>query len=507
VGQFATIKSKLVIGFFSIASFVVIVGTVGFVNSLHINSAFNVVTNDTLPELLVLDNIQSSINKISSDIVGFALGSSAAKALHQERLQQMIQDNKTLTTYIDQFGTIAQPTEMPSYRLLKYLTLAYSTVSLQLINSKANGMDEQAILNMIRSTDDIRSQINVVSNNLRNVEKAGLQMEIGKANDAIRTQQIELIFSSIGAFMVSLVIGRHISQYSIIKPLSRLKDAASQIASGNLDFEMKSYAQPDEIGELSAQFDSMRQMLNQRTRELETSNTQLSLANVQLKEHDKVQRDFINIAAHELRTPIQPLLLASAELKHLMPNEETVLVVCRNAKKLQDLANVILDAARIESNTIQIYKESVNLKNIIQDALKEIEGPHNDRLEVMYEPRDIFIVADKDRITQVIFNLMSNALKFTKKGKIFVIVKENNINEQVIVSIKDTGDGIDREMISRLFTRFATKSFDGTGLGLYISRSIIEAHGGTIWAEDNDDGTKGATFSFSLPKLSSYKRR
>jgi nitrate/nitrite-specific signal transduction histidine kinase len=224
----------------------------------------------------------------------------------------MIQDNKTLITYIDQFGKIAQPNEMPSYRLLKYLTLAYSTVSLQLINSKANGIDEQSILNMITSTDDIHGQIDAVSNNLRNVEKAGLQNEIGKANDAIRTQQIELIFSSIGAFMVSLVIGRHISQYSIIKPLSRLKDAASQIASGNLDFEMKSDAQPDEIWELSTQFDSMRQMLNQRTRELETSNSQLSLANVQLNEHDKVQRDFINIAAHELRTPIQPLLLASA---------------------------------------------------------------------------------------------------------------------------------------------------------------------------------------------------
>ena len=486
--------------FFSIASFVVIVGTVAFVNSLHINSALNAVTNDTLPDLLVLDNIQSSINKISSDIVGFALVSSEAKALHQERLQQMIQDNKTLTTYLDQFRKFAQPDEMPSYTLLKYLTLAYSTVSLQLINSKANGMDEQSILNMITSTDDIRSQIDAVSNNMMSVEKAGLQNELGKANDAIRTQQIELIFSSIGAFMVSLVVGRHISQYSIIKPLSRLKDAASQIASGNLDFEMKSYAQPDEIGELSTQFESMRQMLNQRTKELETSNTQLSLANVQLKEHDKVQRDFINIAAHELRTPIQPLLLASAELKHLMPNEETALIVFRNAKKLQDLANVILDAARIESNTLQIYKkENVNLKDIIQDALKEIEGSYNDKLEVVYEPNDTFIAADKDRITQVISNLLSNALKFTNEGKIFVNVKEENINKQVIVSIKDTGYGIDREMRSKLFTKFATKSFDGTGLGLYISRSIIEAHGGVIWA-NNDDGTKGATFSFSLPR-------
>ena len=505
--QITSIKSKLMVGFFSIASFVVIVGTIGFVNSLHVDSALNVVTNDTLPELLVLDNIQSSVNKISSDIVGFALVSSEAKPLHQERLQQMIHDNKTLTTYIAQFGKLVQPDEMPSYTLLKYPDIAaYSTVSLQLLNSKANGMDEQSILNTITSTDDIRSQIDAVSNNMMSVEKTGLQNQIGRANEAIRTQQIELIFSSIGAFMVSLVVGRHISQYSIIKPLSTLKDAASQIASGNLDFEMKSYAQPDEIGELSKQFESMRQMLNQRTRELEISNTQLSLANVQLKEHDKVQRDFINIAAHELRTPIQPLLLASAELKDLMPNQETVLIVFRNAKKLQDLANAILDAARIESNTIQIYKENVNLKDIIQDALKEIEGSHNDKLEVVYEPKDLFIVADKDRITQVISNLLSNALKFTREGKISVNVIEENINKRVIVSIKDTGYGIDREMRSRLFTKFATKSYDGTGLGLYISRSVIEAHGGTIWA-NNDDGTRGATFSFSLPKLPSYNQR
>jgi signal transduction histidine kinase len=500
MGQITTIKSKLLTGFFLIASFVVIVGIVGFLNSLHINSALNLVTNDTLPDLLVLDNIQSSINKISSDIVGFALLSSGAKELHQERLEQLIQDNKTLTTSIDHFGKEAKPNELPTYRLLKSLTLAYSTVSLQLINSKANGTHEQSILNMIRSIDHMRSQIDAVSNKIMNVEKAELLKQINKANDAIRTQQIGLIFSSIAAFIVSLVIGRHISQYSIIRPLSRLKDAALLIASGNLDFDMKSYSQPDEIGELSTQFDSMRQMLNQRTRELETSNTQLSLANVQLREHDKMQRDFINIAAHELRTPIQPILLASAELKHLLPNEEMVLIVFRNAKRLQDLANAILDAARIESNTIQIEKEKVNLNDIIQDALKEIEASHNHRLEVMYEPRDIFVEADKDRITQVVSNLLSNALKFTKEGKIYVNVKEKDINKQVIVSIKDTGYGIDREMIPRLFTKFASKSSEGTGLGLYISRSIVEAHGGTIWAEDNDDGTKGTTFSFSLPK-------
>ena len=135
-----------------------------------------------------------------------------------------------------------------------------------------------------------------------------------------------------------------------------------------------------------------------------------------------------------------------------MPHEETVLIVFTNAKKLQDLANAILDAARIESNTIQIYKENVNLKDIIQDALKEIEGSHNDKLEVVYEPEEI--LADKDRITQVNSNLLSNALKFTKEGKIFVNVIEKN--KRVIVSIKDTGYGINRGMISRLFTKFVT---------------------------------------------------
>ena len=135
-----------------------------------------------------------------------------------------------------------------------------------------------------------------------------------------------------------------------------------------------------------------------------------------------------------------------------MPHEETVLIVFTNAKKLQDLANAILDAARIESNTIQIYKENVNLKDIIQDALKEIEGSHNDKLEVVYEPEEI--LADKDRITQVNSNLLSNALKFTKEGKIFVNVIEKN--KRVIVSIKDTGYWIDCGMISRLFTKFVT---------------------------------------------------
>ena len=122
---------------------------------------------------------------------------------------------------------------------------------------------------------------------------------------------------------------------------------------------------------------------------------------------------------------------------------------------------------------------------------------------------NLVIEADKHRIIQVISNLLNNSFKFTHEGIILVTTRKDNTNSgnQLIVSVKDTGTGIDPEILPRLFTKFATKSNrgEGTGLGLYglyISKNIIEAHGGRLWAENNKD-SKGATFSFSLPVTSS----
>jgi signal transduction histidine kinase len=260
--------------------------------------------------------------------------------------------------------------------------------------------------------------------------------------------------------------------------------------------------------------------------------------NEQLKVHDRMQQDFINIAAHELRTPIEPVLLGSEQLKHILPNDEIVSIVHRNAKKLQTLSNTILDAARIESNTFQLYKDRVNIKNIILDALELTIGDYSSSLlsslpsssssytssftccsnkqnglRILYEPHDIFIEADKDRIIQVVSNLLNNAVKsFGERERqeseriISIIIQmregEQNDSNEVLISISDNGNGIDPEVMPRLFTRFASKSFEGTGLGLYISKNIVEAHGGKIWAENNSDG-KGAMFSFSLPLLMS----
>jgi signal transduction histidine kinase len=227
----------------------------------------------------------------------------------------------------------------------------------------------------------------------------------------------------------------------------------------------------------------------------------------QLKTHDRMQKEFINIAAHELRNPIQPLVLSSESLKSSMPHEERVSIVIRNAKKLQTLANEILDITKIESKTLKLNKEIVDMNEIVVYGMKDLlshQSIAEGKIKLEYEPddEDIFVEADKDRLGQVISNLLGNSIKFTEEGSISIFVRKFGDSDEVVVSIKDTGCGIDPEILPRLFSKFATKSdTGGTGLGLFISKSIIEAHGGRIWAENNQNG-KGATFAFALPASS-----
>jgi signal transduction histidine kinase len=224
----------------------------------------------------------------------------------------------------------------------------------------------------------------------------------------------------------------------------------------------------------------------------------------QLKVHDKMQKEFINVAAHELRTPIQPILGLSEVLQHqIKDNEQHILVdvISRNAKRLQRLTEDILDITRIESQSLNLKKEIFNLNEIIMSILAEYEsrtGSKNNVKITFASKGDFIVQGDRGRLAQVLSNIISNAIKFTQEGNIDISLERLRDGKDVILSVKDTGSGIDPDIMPRLFTKFATKSHIGTGLGLYISKSIIEAHGGRIWAENNSDRT-GATFSFSLP--------
>jgi len=229
-----------------------------------------------------------------------------------------------------------------------------------------------------------------------------------------------------------------------------------------------------------------------------------------LKIKDKIQKDFINIAAHELRTPIQPILGMSDILySRIEDNEQKMLLesIIRNAKRLKRLTNDILDVAKIETGSFKIKKERFNLDELITNLIaqyktstKEIDT-NNSNLVYLAENRNFIIDGDKEKIYQVLDNLLCNAFKFTKGlqcADITIKTKKHDYNNVIIVSVKDTGTGIDKEILPKLFTKFATKSEAGTGLGLYISKNIIKAHDGTIWAENNLDG-KGAIFRFTLP--------
>lgn len=239
---------------------------------------------------------------------------------------------------------------------------------------------------------------------------------------------------------------------------------------------------------------------------LAQSNKKLAAANEQLEVHGKIQNEFINIAAHELRSPIQPLLGLSDILRSALKDTkqiELMNIIIRNAKRLQRLAEDILDVARIEGQALKLNKELLNLNDIIaqsiQDSKNQIDKVDGN-VKIIYDPMedDIFVSADRGRLSQVFSNLLDNAIKFTKKGTICINLEKKD-NREVIVSIKDTGTGIDSQMLPRLFSKFATKSeIGGTGLGLFIAKSIIDSHGGKIWAENNADG-KGATFAFKLP--------
>jgi two-component system sensor histidine kinase VicK len=228
----------------------------------------------------------------------------------------------------------------------------------------------------------------------------------------------------------------------------------------------------------------------------------------ELKRNEKMQKEFINTAAHELRTPVQPIL-GMAELIELSfeggkarteISKDDIELILRNAKRLERLSSDVLETARIESHSLRLNKERFSLKEVIFGLIRDAENQIVDQLvTIQYNPKkDIVVYADKGRISEVISNILDNAIKFTHKGKITISADVNNNNTEVIVVIRDEGTGIDNEISSRLFTKFATKSEKGTGLGLYISKSIVEAHGGKIWAKNNIDD-KGATFGFSLP--------
>ena len=239
--------------------------------------------------------------------------------------------------------------------------------------------------------------------------------------------------------------------------------------------------------------------------------------NLESKKANRMQKEFMNVAAHELRTPIQPIVglahLLRYEKEYMKGKEQESLdVIIRNAERLQRLAENILDASRIESQRLTLRKVRFELNDllfsIVQNYYKEgtNSASNGKDVSVLYEPpnENIVVEADKERISQVVRNIIGNALEFTSEGTVLVTLRkerqqENEGRQIAVVAVTDSGCGIDPAIVPRIFEKFVTRSDKGTGLALFVSKSIIQAHEGRIWVQNNTEGEKGATFCFTLP--------
>lgn len=296
--------------------------------------------------------------------------------------------------------------------------------------------------------------------------------------------QPQLVLILITVSIAIVMVTGFLIYRSITAPIDALKEAVREISNGNFDVEIKNKGLAnDELGELAQWIDQMRQ---------------------ELKEKEHMKDEFISIASHELRTPIQPILnYVELAKRGLVEPDIAYDTIIGQARRLKALADDILDASRIEGKRLSLNSEYFDINEVLSDIIKEKKLGLSPDVRITFSPiQDVTVYADKLRIIQVLSNLVGNAVKFTKKGSIQVKCSLLDQGSYLEISVADTGAGIPDEIFSKLFTKFASKSVEqgtehGTGLGLFISKGIIEAHGGTIAGTNNDNG--GSTFRITLP--------
>jgi signal transduction histidine kinase len=364
-------------------------------------------------------------------------------------------------------------------------------------------------------------------------------------NDTRNLMLLQVLFGILIIGILSLIL---YLVKRMLNPIFALTEATSKVKNGNLDASVKQKGN-DELSILTERFNSMIVTMRDHIKRQNQLTKQLESANEELKQKDRLKDEFINIAAHELRTPIQPILglsevirsrrsgAGSSKMNREGGGEEFIDIIIRNAKRLQSLSENILDITKFETGTLKLNKEKFNINQKIRNVINDIKLKENVIQISFDDPKKdpILVEADSMRIYQVMSNLLTNAVNSTKKRSmggsdsnsnasiqcdcstitVSTTIKKsidnyekkndnNSINvnhdDEVIISIRDRGTGIDSDIQDKLFSKFVTKSDAGSGLGLYISKGIIEAHRGRIYAENNSDGN-GATFTFSLPVL------
>ena len=499
-----------------------------------------------------LSKLNDAINKLGTNLLILREGGKTSNNIELKPLPSNFLDSwKIINNDWGRFKTfitdkVVKPAEKQQQALLKTTTTTTTTTVPSNVTRTTASSAAAAKIYQSTKTDLESLAANLIDSSDRLVTQLG----VDSAKNSLNVMLLGIFFGIMNIGVVLLIL---YFVKNVLKPISALTRATSEIKKGNLDVSIEQrHKGNDELSLLGESFNSMVQSIKKYITKQNQLTLELKKLNEQLRQKDQLKDEFINIAAHELRSPIQPIIgLSEIVRSHILRsksssttgaaktgNDEQFLdTIVRNAKRLQALSENILDITKIESRTLKLNKEKFNINEKIRNVIDDIKSKENqeNEIKISFESKadPIIVEADHLRIYQVVSNLLTNAVQSTKKssgsgssGKnnssaaymvghtiaVFTAIKKSSINtkndnisgirnrhdDEVITSIIDRGTGIDPDIQDKLFSKFATKSDTGSGLGLYISKSIVEAHGGKIWAENNTDG-KGATFSFSLP--------
>jgi signal transduction histidine kinase len=364
--------------------------------------------------------------------------------------------------------------------------------------------EQNQLAEFTRAETEIRD---LLDNEIKSIILQKIQALEDSANGMVTMALVSIVI----AIMLAVTLGVIISSY-IARPIKRLRQAVNEVEAGNFDAQFVGINDGGRERGRRGEDDNTPSKSNKKStngfasEELIDLSQSFNSMTEKLKANDRMQREFLGIASHELRSPIQPILsYADLAIKGDVPYEQAMEKILTHALRLQNLANDILDVARIEAGHLNCVMRGVSVNRVVKDAVDSIKDNLRKEihLEVQLLEQDVEIKLDHDRIAQVLANILGNAAKFTKKGRIKIETSRASDNSSVIeIRISDTGGGIPEEILPRLFEKFATKDVggsakQGTGLGLYINKAIIKAHNGKISAFNNQEG--GATFIISLP--------
>jgi signal transduction histidine kinase len=513
----------LILGFSLPVLLLLVIAITGLASSQQVNSSFAEVQEDSVPELVALDELRFASNRIAAAsnelILEGVLGVEAGEEGDESELAE-IETNTAL--YFASLATyrafIEAGAEGEELELLSQIEVAGQELldaSNAMVNAQQQGASPEEIA-------DLREDFEAVEDNLSDIATEAIEHEQEEliereedVADAVANARNIAIILSVVAIALTFAFALYLYQ-SIANPLQDLESTANQLREGNL--QVRSGIQStDEIGRVAQTFDTMAEQIGKTVNSLEEQIVETTRAKDAAQRSDQVKSAFLASMSHELRTPMNAVInftkfVAKGDLGPVNEQQaETLEEVIDSAKHLLNLINDVLDMSKIESGSLRLFvDDNVDISALLETTISTGKGLLDGRtidMQTDIAPDLPTIRGDRQRILQILLNIMSNACKFTDEG--FVKTKAYQENGNVIVSVEDTGPGIASEDQPAVFEPFKQTSSGlrkggGTGLGMPIAKNLTEAHGGRIWIESEPG--KGATFYMSIPVRAEHLR-